>query len=92
MERVLKKQIINIAPLQTAKVFALLYFVLSIPLVGLMAISFSLSPARPPMGFLLAVPFIYLIFGFFFTALGAWVYNLVASWVGGIEYTSNEQP
>lgn len=39
---------------------------------------------------LFAMPFIYLIFGFIFTALGAWVYNLVAGWVGGIEYTSNE--
>lgn len=90
----MKKQIINIAPFQTAKVFALLYFMLSIPLVGLMAASFLLSPAsvKPPLGMLFAMPFIYLIFGFIFTALGAWVYNLVAGWVGGIEYTSNEQP
>jgi hypothetical protein len=90
----LKKQIINIAPFQTAKVFAVLYFVMSIPFVAFMAISFSFSPApvRPPMGMLFAMPFIYLIFGFIFTALGAWVYNLVAGWVGGIEYTSNEQP
>lgn len=88
----MKKQIINIAPLQTAKVFALLYFVLSIPLVGLMAISFLLSPARPPMWGLFAMPFIYLIFGFIFTAFGAWAYNLIASWVGGIEYTTNELP
>jgi len=88
----LKKQIISITPIQTAKVFALLYFILSIPFVGLMAISFLLSPVqvRPPIGMLFAMPFIYLIFGFIFTALGAWVYNLVAGWVGGIEYTSNE--
>lgn len=90
----MKKQIINITPLQTAKVFALLYFILSIPLVGLMAVSFLLSPApvRPPIGMLFVMPFAYLIFGFIFTALGAWVYNFVASWVGGIEYISNEQP
>ena len=90
----MKKQIINIAPFQTAKVFALLYFILSIPLVGLISASFLLSPApvRPPMGILFAMPFFYLIFGFIFTALGAWVYNLASSWVGGIEYTSNEQP
>ena len=90
----MKKQIINIAPFQTAKVFALLYFILSIPLVGLMSVGFLLmpAPARPPMGILFAMPFFYLIFVFIFTALGAWVYNLAASWVGGIEYTSNEQP
>lgn len=85
----MKKQIINISPIQTAKVFAVLYFVLSLPLVGFMAISFSFAPGpKPGFGFLILFPFIYLIFGFIFTALGAWVYNLVAKWVGGIEYTS----
>jgi len=87
----LKKQIINIAPFQTAKVFALLYFILSLPLIGFMAISFAFAPApKPPMGFLIILPFAYLIFGFIFTALGAWVYNLVAGWIGGLEYTSRE--
>jgi len=85
----MKKQIINISPIQTAKVFAVLYFVLSLPLVGFMAISFSFAPGpKPGFGFLILFPFIYLIFGFIFTALGAWVYNLVAKWIGGIEYTS----
>lgn len=85
----MKKQIINISPIQTAKVFALLYFLISLPLVGFMAISFSFSPApKPALGFLVLFPFMYLIFGFIFTALGAWVYNIVANWVGGIEYTS----
>jgi hypothetical protein len=89
----LKKQITNISPVQTAKVFAVLYFIMSIPFVCLMAISFAFAPPpRPPIAFLLAFPFIYLIFGFVFTALGAWVYNIAAGWVGGIEYTSNEQP
>ena len=85
----MKKQIINISPIQTAKVFAVLYFVLSLPLVGFMAISFSFAPGpKPGFGFLILFPFIYLIFGFIFTALGAWVYNLVAKQIGGIEYTS----
>jgi len=85
----MKKQIINISPFQTAKVFAVLYFVLSLPLVGFMAISFSFAPGpKPGFGFLILFPFIYLIFGFIFTALGAWVYNLVAKQIGGIEYTS----
>lgn len=89
----MKKQIINVSPLQTAKVFALLYFVISIPLIVIMAISFIAAPAgaRPPMGFLIAVPFLYMIFGFIFTLIGAWVYNLVTGWVGGIEYTTIEK-
>ena len=85
----MKKQIINISPIQTAKVFAVLYFLMSLPLIGLMAIMFLLSPApKPVLGFLIIFPLLYLIFGFVFTALGAWVYNIAAKWVGGIEYTS----
>lgn len=89
----MKKQIIRVSPLQTAKVFAVLYFLMSIPLLGLMLVSFMLSPSpvRPGMTYLIALPFVYLVFGFIFTALGAWIYNLVASWVGGIEYTSIEK-
>jgi hypothetical protein len=85
----MKKQIINISPFQTAKVFAVLYFLMSIPLIGFMAIAFSFSPApHPGMGMLIIFPFAYLIFGFIFTVIGAWIYNIAANWVGGIEYTS----
>ena len=85
----MKKQIINISPVQTAKVFAVLYFLMSFPLIGLMAMMFAFSPApKPALGLLIIFPFLYLIFGFIFTAIGAWVYNVAAKWVGGIEYTS----
>lgn len=88
----MKKQIVRISSLQTAKVFALLYFVISIPLVVIMAIATMASPAphKPPVSFLILMPFFYLIFGFIFTIIGAWIYNLIAKWVGGIEYTSVE--
>jgi hypothetical protein len=85
----MKKQIINVSPIQTAKIFAVLYFLISLPLLGLMAIAFSFSPApHPGLGVLIILPFVYSIFGFIFTAIGAWIYNIAASWVGGIEYTS----
>lgn len=85
----MKKQIINISPFQTAKVFAVLYFVMTLPFIALMAIMFAFSPNHGPgLGFLIVLPFAYLIFGFIFTVIAAWVYNLVAGWVGGIEYTS----
>jgi len=72
----MKKQIIRISPLQTAKVIAVLYFVCSIPLIALMAIPI-----------MLAMPFLYLIAGFLFTLTGAWIYNGVAKWLGGIEFS-----
>jgi hypothetical protein len=89
----MKKQITRISPLQTAKVLALLYFVISLPMILLMGIMAMLAPGpQPPFfsGLMLAMPFLYLVFGFLFTLFGAWVYNLVVKWVGGIEITTIE--
>jgi len=90
----MKKQITHISPVQTAKVLALLYFMLSIPFVVFMVLSLWGMPSeqRPSVFFLVFLPLFYLVFGFISTAIGAWGYNLVAKRVGGIEYTSNDQP
>ncbi|MGI9102901.1 MAG: hypothetical protein ACR2IF_10710 [Terriglobales bacterium] len=37
------------------------------------------------VGFAIAAPFIYGLMGFVMGALGAFVYNLIAGWIGGIE-------
>lgn len=88
----MKKQITNISPVQTAKVMAILYFAISLPLVLLMGLMSLFAPGpRPPMiGVLAVMPFLYLFFGFIFTVVGAWVYNIVAKWVGGIEFTTSQ--
>lgn len=36
------------------------------------------------------MPVLYTVLGFVFTLVGAWVYNLVASYVGGFEFTTLE--
>ncbi len=86
----MKKQIRHVSVIQTAKVFAFLYLLLGVFFVAIMAVfaSFSHGP-RPPifMGFMLAMPIFYMIFGFIFTVIGAWIYNLIAGWTGGIEFT-----
>ena len=89
----MKKKITHISPVQTAKVLALLYFMLSIPFVVFMVLSLWGMPSeqRPPVFFLVFLPLFYLVFGFISTAIGAWGYNLVAKWIGGIEYTSSDQ-
>jgi hypothetical protein len=87
----MKKQIIRVSPFQTAKVAAVLYFLLSIPMVAFMALSFTFSPMPGPrlgFGFLVIFPVLYLVFGFVFTVVAAWIYNLAAGWVGGVEYTA----
>jgi hypothetical protein len=37
------------------------------------------------IGFAILVPLIYAVMGFVSGAIGALIYNLVASWIGGIE-------
>ncbi len=82
----MKKQITHISPLQTAKILAVMYFVISLPLLMLML---AMPGSRPPFmsGFLIVLPFIYALFGFLFTLFGAWVYNFIAQRIGGIELT-----
>lgn len=88
----MKEQIINVSVLQAAKVSAALYFVVSLVFIVIFALFSSLfgMPMRVPMMYLLFVPVIYLVIGFIFTAIGALLYNLVASVIGGIEFTTKE--
>ena len=82
----MKRQISNISPLQTAKVLAVMYFVIALPFMLLML---AMPGPRPPFfsGLLLVMPFFYALSGFLFTLFGAWVYNFVAKRIGGIEFT-----
>ena len=90
----MRRQITHVSPLQMAKVFALLYFVISLPFCALAYASMLLMPqvsfATPMM--LIGMPFLYAVFGFIFTFLAAWFYNFVAKYTGGIEYTSIDLP
>ena len=85
----MKKQIVRVSPLQSAKVMAALYFVMSIPFVLLMLV-LPMGAGGMPKWALIVMPLFYVVFGFLFSLLGAWVYNLVAGVVGGFEYTTRE--
>ncbi len=86
----MKKQIVNVSILQSAKVMAVLYLVLSLPMVVLMAIPAMMSDENIPLGMFVLMPIAYTVFGFLFTVLGAWIYNLVAARIGGFEFTTVE--
>ena len=88
----MKKQIIRISPLQSAKVVAALYFVITIPFIICYAIATMFMPSGTGMGFGFAIfaPFLYAVVGFVFALVGAFVYNVVAGFIGGIEYTATE--
>ncbi|MFC0252939.1 hypothetical protein [Massilia consociata] len=86
----MKKQIIHISVLQSAKVMAVLYLVLSLPMVLLMAVPAMFSGQEFSLAMLILMPVLYTLIGFIFTALGAWVYNIVAARVGGFEFATAE--
>ncbi len=90
----MRKRIVRVSPIQAGKVLAVLYGILSLPIALAMAIAGALGKGKGGMPILLAFifPVIYVVLGFIFTALAAWLYNHVAKWTGGIEFESEEQP
>lgn len=91
----MNRRLKSIAPLQLGKILGLLYGLVSllvIPIFLLVGIGTAIgggqgsgAPAGVMIGFALVAPFLYAAMGFLTGLIGAFVYNLVASWVGGIE-------
>ena len=87
----MKKQVVNVSALQSAKVMAALYFVCSFPFIVILALSaFAGEQQSPGLVILILMPVLYAFFGFLFTLIGAWVYNLIAARIGGFEFTTAE--
>jgi len=86
----MKKQVVSVSIMQSAKVMAALYLALSLPMVLLMAIPAMMSNQSFPLVMLVAMPIAYTVFGFIFTIFGAWLYNLIAARIGGFEFTTAE--
>ena len=80
-------EIRHIGVFQAAKFAAAMYLLLgAVIAIPLTLIYMAVGSGSNPFGLLgLLVPLLYAIIGFIFTAIGCWVYNLVASMVGGIE-------
>jgi uncharacterized membrane protein (DUF485 family) len=89
----MKKQIIRVSAIQSAKVAAVLYLVTSLPFLVLMAFSPMFGKGGLSgfsTGVMIAIPIGYALAGFLFTCIAAGVYNLVAKMVGGFEFTTAE--
>ena len=90
-----KRIIKRFGPLQLGKILAVFYGLMGllfIPFFLIMALVSTQAPGqhRAPMaalgiGFAFIFPFLYAAMGFVFGIIGALLYNLVASWIGGIE-------
>jgi len=91
----MSKRVSRIAPWQAGKLFAVIYFGISLVFVILLALFSSTLPAamRPNFGkaALLLVPFLYAIGALIFVPLACWVYNVAASLVGGLEISLTDE-
>jgi hypothetical protein len=82
-------QLKRLGPLSVAKVQAILMAFIGLIEGAIFAALGSLMPAEAGFGFgalsIVIFPVLFAVFGFLFGALSAWLYNVVAGWVGGIE-------
>ncbi len=84
------KQLVNISVIQSSKVIAILYFVLS-AIICLPVGIYLLFTAGFEQAFVYFLfPVIYLVLAFLGMALFFWTYNLIARSLGGIEFTTKE--
>lgn len=81
----------RIAPLQAAKIAAVLYGVIGLIFFPFLILISRFSPAGTSpfggigMGLAIVIPLLYAAFGFVGTLIAASIYNFVAGMVGGIE-------
>lgn len=88
---IMKKQIVQISAVQSAKVVAGIYLVTAIPACLIMALVSSLTnQAGVGLAMLVLMPLLYAALGFIVTVIGAAIYNLVAAKLGGLEYITAE--
>lgn len=87
----MKKQIVNVSVAQSAKVLAVLYMVMSLPVVLVLAAVGAVSEGiGAALLMLLIAPLAYGLVTFLCTGLVAWLYNVVARRVGGVEFSTTE--
>lgn len=84
----MKKQLARISILQSSKIIVALYVLMGFiyTLIGIPMIIFG-GKSFQIMGIIYcAMPIIMAVFGFLFFAFFAWVYNLLAGFLGGMEF------
>jgi hypothetical protein len=102
----MRKRLSSISPVQLGLVFAAFYVAIALLTIPFMLLFMVAAPQIQghsgtgplPMlmgfgvGMLIAVPIIYAIFGFIIGIISAVIYNLIAMWTGGVEFTVTDVP
>ena len=94
------KRLQHIAPLQLGIVLAIFYSALSVIFIPAIILFFQFGPkAQSGAGFfpggilfIVLLPLLYAAAGFIVGIISAAVYNLIAKWTGGIEFTVADVP
>jgi len=84
----MKKQMIRISILQSSKVMTAMYALMGFiyTLIGIPMVVFGSDQLRIIGVVYLFGPLLMGFFGFLFFVFFAWIYNLLASWLGGFEF------
>jgi hypothetical protein len=90
----MKKQIVRISILQSSKIATILYFLMGLiyVLIGIPMIIFGNDQLRIMGIVYCAMPILLAGLGFVFFVIFAAVYNLIAKWVGGMEFEMIDVP
>jgi len=90
----MKKRLKHISPLQFGIVLCAFYGAISLILVPLFFLVAAFGPHRAGLGsvFVILIPIFYAAMGFVFGIIAAAIYNLIAGWTGGIEFTFEDVP
>ena len=93
----LKKRLSHIDPLQTGKIRGAFYALISLIIVPFVLLGSLAATAVPEgsdgmaffgigIGFALFLPVIYGVLGFILGLIASLIYNLLAKWIGGLEF------
>jgi hypothetical protein len=89
----MKMNIRSFSVVQTAKISAILYFIIALICVPFFMIAVAMNPRASTggIGFVALMPFVYGVVGFLMTAVACLLYNVLAKYVGGVEFTVDER-
>ncbi len=88
----MKKQIKRVSVVQTSKVVAVFYVLISLiyAVIGALMVAFGSGQIKAMGTMYIFMPILMGLFGFIMMLLSCWLYNVAAKWVGGIEFTEEE--